>query len=290
MDRICRAVRRSAARSSGWEEVRELAAGLPELDRIPPGKAASLARFASVAKAQAVARLPDDRRAATLVAFIRTLEASAGDDVIDLFRRGVDHHVLPRARDRQGSADTHTARSRRGRSAAARCPVPCYSTDDTADDAVRAAVFAGIERNALAEAVAQITLLAVPGDATYFAELRRHPGKLRYLPALLSGIELEAAPAGKPLLGRGWSSSLAPSAGARKPGPAPTAVRARGLGRSAQDERWGVRPRRLSASDGRSAASRHPSPGIGIAPLSWTPKMLSSEVSCHAQDPSSVCP
>ena len=28
----------------------------------------------------------------------------------------------------------------------------------------------------------------------------------------------------------------------------------------------------------------------GIAPLSWTPKMLSSEVSCHAQDPSSVCP
>src|SRR3546814_6958256 len=33
----------------------------------------------------AVARLPDDRRAATLVAFIRTLEASASDDVIDLF-------------------------------------------------------------------------------------------------------------------------------------------------------------------------------------------------------------
>ena len=28
----------------------------------------------------------------------------------------------------------------------------------------------------------------------------------------------------------------------------------------------------------------------GIAPLSWTPMMLSSEVSCHAQDPSSVCP
>jgi hypothetical protein len=54
-----------------------LAAGLPELDRIPPSKAPALARFASAAKAQAVARLPDDRRAATLVAFIRTLEASA---------------------------------------------------------------------------------------------------------------------------------------------------------------------------------------------------------------------
>src|SRR3546814_19747739 len=52
---------------------------------ISPGKAAALARFAGAAKAQAVARLPDDRRAATLVAFIRTLEASASDDVIDLF-------------------------------------------------------------------------------------------------------------------------------------------------------------------------------------------------------------
>jgi hypothetical protein len=59
------------------EEIRALAAGLPELDRIPPSKAPALARFASAAKAQAVACLPDDRRAATLVAFIRTLEASA---------------------------------------------------------------------------------------------------------------------------------------------------------------------------------------------------------------------
>ena len=59
--------------------------GLPEVDRLPPGKVAALARFASAARAQAVARLPDDRRAATLLAFVRTLEASAGDDVLDLF-------------------------------------------------------------------------------------------------------------------------------------------------------------------------------------------------------------
>ncbi len=38
-----------------------------------------------MAKAQLVARLPDDHRAATLFAFMRTPEASAGDDVIDLF-------------------------------------------------------------------------------------------------------------------------------------------------------------------------------------------------------------
>ena len=67
------------------DEIRALAAGLPQVDRLPPGKVAALARFAAAAKAQAVARLPDDRRTATLLAFIRTLEATAGDDVIDLF-------------------------------------------------------------------------------------------------------------------------------------------------------------------------------------------------------------
>lgn len=67
------------------DEVRLLAENLPLIDRIPPGKVAGLARFASAARAQAVARLPDERRAATLLAFVHTLEASAGDDVIDLF-------------------------------------------------------------------------------------------------------------------------------------------------------------------------------------------------------------
>ena len=92
----------------------------------------------------------------------------------------------------------------------------------TADDDVRAAVFADIERGALAGAIEQITLLAVPSDATYFAELRRHPGKIRYLPALLGGIELAAAPAGKPLLDAvDHLRSLQRSV--KKPGPTPTA-------------------------------------------------------------------
>jgi hypothetical protein len=67
------------------EEVRQLAAGLPRTDRLSKTRVLALARFAGAAKAQAVARLPDERRAATLLAFIRALEASAQDDVLDLF-------------------------------------------------------------------------------------------------------------------------------------------------------------------------------------------------------------
>src|SRR5207244_584506 len=50
-------------------EVRGLAHGLPRTDRLPKTKVLALARFASTAKAQAVARLPDERRIATLLAF-----------------------------------------------------------------------------------------------------------------------------------------------------------------------------------------------------------------------------
>ena len=203
------------------EEVRALAAGLPELDRIPPGKAASLARFASVAKAQAVARLPDERRAATLVAFIRTLEASAGDDVIDLFD-AVSTTMFVHARATAKEARMRSLRDLDGAALLLRDVGTVLLDEGTADSDVRAAVFAAIRRGALAGAVEQVTLLAVPSDATYFAELRRHPGKLRYLPALLGGIDLEAAPAGKPLLDAvDHLRSL--QRGAKRPGPTPTA-------------------------------------------------------------------
>jgi hypothetical protein len=66
-------------------EVRQVATGLPSTDHLPKTRILALARFATAARAQAVARLPDERRAATLLAFVRVLEASAQDDVLDLF-------------------------------------------------------------------------------------------------------------------------------------------------------------------------------------------------------------
>jgi hypothetical protein len=45
------------------DEVRLLTAGLPTVEHIPPGRVTALARFATVAKAQAVARMPEARRA-----------------------------------------------------------------------------------------------------------------------------------------------------------------------------------------------------------------------------------
>ena len=60
-------------------EVQSFVQELPKIDRIPPGKITALWKFASAARVQAVARLPEERRTATLLAFIHTLEASAAE-------------------------------------------------------------------------------------------------------------------------------------------------------------------------------------------------------------------
>jgi len=65
------------------ETVRGLGIRLPGT-HVPPSRIAALARFASTVKVSAVARLPEARRIATLVAFVHCLEASAQDDALDV--------------------------------------------------------------------------------------------------------------------------------------------------------------------------------------------------------------
>ena len=202
-------------------EIRALAEGLPELDRVPPGKAAALARFASAARAQAVSRLPNDRRASTLVAFIRTLEASAGDDVIDLFD-AVSTTMFARAQAVSREARMRSLRDLDAAALKLRDASAVLLDEATVDADVRAAVFAVVDRIALAAAIERIGALAQPVDDIYFVELREHQRKIRYLPALLAGLELDAAPAGKPLLDA-IAFLRVVHAGGKRPGPPPTA-------------------------------------------------------------------
>ena len=203
------------------EEIRALGSGFPEVDRLPPVKVTALARFASAARAQAVARLPDDRRAATLLAFVRTLEASATDDVIDLFD-AVSTSMFAGA---SAAAKEARLRSLRDLDAAALKlrDAGLLILDETTPDAeLRAAVFALVRRDVFADAVDRVSRLAEPEDDTFFTELRKSPGRLRYVPALLRGLELDAAPAGRALLDA-IEHLRAVQGGGKRPGPPPTA-------------------------------------------------------------------
>ena len=205
-------------------EIRALADGLPELDRVPPGKVAALARFASAARAQAVSRLPDDRRVSTLVAFIRTIEASAGDDVIDLFD-AVSTTMFARAQAVSREARMRSLRDLDAAALKLRDASAVLLDDSTVDADVRAAVFALIDPKALAQ----------PVDDIYFTELRQHQRRIGYLPGLLAGLELDAAPAGKPLLDAIAFLKVV-HAGNKRPGPPPTAFAPKSWARQLRNE------------------------------------------------------
>jgi TnpA family transposase len=202
-------------------EIRAIADGLPQADRLPPGKVAALARYASAAKAQAVERLPDDRRTATLLAFVHTLEASAGDDVIDLFD-AVATTMFSQADTASKEARLRSLRDLDAAALKLRDMGNVVLDEATPDEQVRAAIFVLIGRDVLSAAVERVGALAEPHDDIYFAELRKHHRKIRYAPALLAGLELGAAPGGRPLLDA-VHYLRAVHAGARRLGPPPTA-------------------------------------------------------------------
>jgi TnpA family transposase len=203
------------------QEVQALAKELPSLDRLPTSRITGLARFASAAKAQAVERLPDGRRVATLLAFVRTLEATAHDDVLDLF----DVIVTDMFADAKVAGQKDRLGSIRDLDAAAlilRQACAVLLDDSMPDRAVRRAVFDRISREKLAEAIARIDNLARPEDDHYFKELRNQHRRLRFLPSLLRTIAFASAPAGKPILDAiEYVRTVVDDK--RRPGPAPTA-------------------------------------------------------------------
>jgi hypothetical protein len=55
-----------------------------DCSHIPPVRLKNLARYAGIISAKKIARMPDDKRAAILVAFVRTFEIIALNDALDL--------------------------------------------------------------------------------------------------------------------------------------------------------------------------------------------------------------
>ena len=181
------------------DEVRALTLGLPTVTHVPPGRVTALARFATVAKAQAVARMPLERRMATLLAFVRTLEASAQDDVLDLF----DIVVTTLFTDAAKIGKKARLRTLRDLDAAAlqiRRAGSVLMDDAVEDGAVRETAFAIVPRAMLAAALEQIDAIVRPPGDLYFIELRAQTGKLRFLPAMLRSVAFGATPAGQPTL------------------------------------------------------------------------------------------
>ena len=176
------------------DEVRLLAAGLPRTDRLPRTYVLALARFAGAAKASAVACLPNDRRLATLIAFICTLEATAQDDVLDLFDIVVTHIFT----DAQQAGRDARMRGLRDLDAAALTLSQGWGLLlEQGEGDPRGAVFAAAPRKVIEAAMAQVDAPVRPWTTDEL--LAQHGRVRRFLPGPVRAANFGATPIAKSL-------------------------------------------------------------------------------------------
>jgi Domain of unknown function (DUF4158) len=206
LDRLRRAPTRASAPSlvdalKRLKEVRDLGMSHLELSHIPVGRLTSLARYAATSWAPVIARMPADRRIATLLAFAHVYEASAQDDALDVFDMLIGT-LLTRVENEGDQARLRTLRDLDA--AALRLRDACRVALDTSfpDDELREPIFAaaGGEDN-LEFAITTVGDLTRPPEDHYYEDLLSRYSQIRqFLPTLLRTITFLSTAAGKPVL------------------------------------------------------------------------------------------
>jgi hypothetical protein len=182
------------------ENIRSIGAVEWNTSRIPLGRIRMLSRYASIARAQTIARITYERRVATLAfAIIYTL--SAQDDVLEIMERFLSE-LFTRSEKKGQKTRLRTLKdldiaARKLREACAILLDESTSTDD-----IRTVIFTKVPKEVLKSAVQPIDTLTRPADQTVaFVELFRHYTTIRkFLPKLMSAIKFHATPAGQQAL------------------------------------------------------------------------------------------
>ncbi len=180
--------------------IRSLGVGHLDVSKIPPNRLKVLSRTALTARAQAIARMPEQRRLATLLAFVHVMEANATDDALDILELLVKDLLSSSARE----GKKERLRTLRDLDAAAlQLSVACkvLLNPDCHDPEVRDWVFQRISQDSLAAAIAQVEELSRPPEDNCYQELLgRWRQVRRFLPTLLRTVDFQANKAGQPVL------------------------------------------------------------------------------------------
>ncbi len=167
---------------------------------IPPVRLKSLARHAGTISMYKIARMPDDRRIAVLVAFVQALEIVALDDALDV----LDLLITDIAGEAKKLGQKKRMRSLKDldRSALALAKVcSLILNEKTKSEQLRETIFAQISKEKLEESIATINELARPPDDKFHDEMVEQYGRVkRFLPRLLANITFKASPSGEETL------------------------------------------------------------------------------------------
>ena len=182
------------------EEIRSLGLSSLPSPKVPLNRTATLARFASAAKAQAISRMPEERRLATLFAFARMIEARAHDDALDIFDPLVQN-VFSQAEKANKEKRLRTIKdldsAARTLLEAGRLIIEqaCPYQD------VRPKVLFRVGPEKFMAAMDTVEELTRPPNDRYFPELQaRYQSVRRYLPHVVKSIQFSGTQAAQPLL------------------------------------------------------------------------------------------
>ena len=192
------------------EEARSLGdfAGRLAASGVPRARRNALARYAASAWVGTIARMPDDRRTATLVAFAEQARATTLDDALDLLALLVDDLFRSAERrgkrerlQRRGEYDRASLRLRAAVDVLLAASAPAEGDGRPPSEHVFDAVFAVIARHDLVSASDTVGEIA-RDDGDPFREhlVARWRTVRRVLPALLDTVRFEGTRSAGPLL------------------------------------------------------------------------------------------
>lgn len=166
----------------------------------PPARLRTLARYAATTWAPNIARMPYERRMATLVAFACIFETASLDDALDVLDLLITE-IATRARLLGQKKRMRTLRDL-DKTALDLREVGVLVLDNViADDELRERIFRRVPEARLQAAIDAVDNLARPPGNNYQQELiDRYKKVRRFLPSLLKTVTFKAAPSGKPLL------------------------------------------------------------------------------------------
>lgn len=158
-----------------------------------------LARFGQRVQPAILARMPEPRRTATLVALLHTLEATAQDNALDLFE-ALAAEVIGDAAKAHQQARLRTLRDLDSAALKLAKGWRLLLQDTTPAQAWREHVFETMPQAEIEAAMDRVEALVRPDDACHYEELRRRWRRIqRIFAALLRHVSFGASPAAEPI-------------------------------------------------------------------------------------------
>jgi hypothetical protein len=183
------------------EELRLLESKKWNLSGIPFGKIETLARYASMARAQTISQMNYDRKIATLVAFTIVFTKNAQDDVIDimeqLFTKLFNKSVRKEQKSRIRTIKDLDSAARKLKDACALLLDESLSTED-----IRETIFSSISKEDLKGALNTVDKLTKnPKQSVASKELFSNYSTIRrFLPKLFMVLEFKSTSSGESVL------------------------------------------------------------------------------------------